>query len=52
MHISCRLKYNNKTRKTSNNDGVETRQPGFGNSSSVEWLDPSEMSPSKCLLKF
>jgi lysophospholipase-3 len=40
-----RLEYDNVTRQTYNSPGVETRVPGFGNSSTVEWLDPSEASP-------
>ena len=31
-------------RKTSNFPGVETRVPDFGNSTSVEWIDPSKAS--------
>lgn len=42
---NMRLEYNNVTRLTRNSPGVETRVPGFGNSSTVEWLDPSEASP-------
>jgi len=38
------LLYDNVTRSTRNQDGVETRVPGFGNSSSVEWIDPSQAS--------
>lgn len=39
------LQYDNQTRKTSNADGVEIRVSGFGNSSVVEWIDPSKASP-------
>ncbi|KAF4525963.1 hypothetical protein B566_EDAN000754 [Ephemera danica] len=42
---NMRLEYDNVTRLTRNSPGVETRVPGFGNSSTVEWLDPSEASP-------
>merc|ERR1719334_2150541 len=39
---NVKLKYDNVTRRTYNNDGVETRIPGFGNTTTVEWLDPSQ----------
>lgn len=39
-----RLVYDNKTRTTSNSPGVEVRFPGFGNCSTVEWIDPSKTS--------
>lgn len=39
------LKYDNVTRTTSNSPGVEIQIPGFGNSSTVEWIDPSQASP-------
>eukprot|EP00096_Caligus_rogercresseyi_P004061 TRINITY_DN1819_c0_g1_i2.p1 TRINITY_DN1819_c0_g1~~TRINITY_DN1819_c0_g1_i2.p1 ORF type:complete len:408 (-),score=101.72 TRINITY_DN1819_c0_g1_i2:466-1689(-) len=39
---NIKLIYNSKTRTTRNNDGVEIRIPGFGNSSSVEYLDLSQ----------
>ena len=35
-----RLKYNSSTGEYSNNDGVETRIPDFGGTSSIEYLDP------------
>ncbi|KAK6623003.1 hypothetical protein RUM43_008855 [Polyplax serrata] len=40
-----KLNYNNETRTTSNTEGVITEIPGFGNSSVVEWIDPSKASP-------
>lgn len=40
-----KLVYNNETRTTSNTEGVETEIPGFGNSSVVEWIDPSKAAP-------
>jgi len=41
---NMKLKYDPKTRKSSDNDGIKIRIPGFGNSSTVEWLDPSMRS--------
>ena len=32
------LQYDEKTHTTFNNDGVETRVPGFGNTTTVEYL--------------
>ncbi|KAJ9587279.1 hypothetical protein L9F63_019210, partial [Diploptera punctata] len=42
---NMKLVYDNVTRTTSNTPGVKTRIPGFGNTTSVEWLDPSEAFP-------
>lgn len=39
-----RLVYNASTRTTENSPGVEIRIPGFGNSTVVEYLDPSKLS--------
>lgn len=41
---NIKLIYDNKTRTTRNNDGVEIRIPGFGGTETVEWLDPSHAS--------
>ncbi|GFR74998.1 group XV phospholipase A2 [Elysia marginata] len=38
------LVYDNKTRTTRCPDGVDIRTTGFGDTASVEWLDPSWMS--------
>ena len=43
MFIQCihkRLKYEPTTGEYVNNDGVETRVPDFGGTSSIEYLDP------------
>lgn len=37
-----RLEYHNETRGTTNSVGVTTRIPGWGNSSSIEWVDPTQ----------
>ncbi|XP_069950317.1 lysosomal phospholipase A and acyltransferase-like [Cherax quadricarinatus] len=47
-YIDCfvahmKLEYDNVTRTTRNAAGVETRIPGFGNSSTVEWLNPGDV---------
>jgi len=41
---NMRMQYDTNTRKTRNNKGVETRIPGFGNTTTVEWLDKSMRS--------
>ena len=41
---NMKLTYDNITRTTTNNPGVDIRIPDFGNSTSVEWIDPSKAS--------
>lgn len=36
-----RLRYNSVTNQYGNTPGVETNVPGFGNTSSIEYLDPA-----------
>ena len=43
---NMKMQYDPKSRTTRNNDGVEIRIPGFGNSTTVEYLDPSLTSLS------
>ncbi|XP_055589204.1 phospholipase A2 group XV-like [Uranotaenia lowii] len=38
---NLRLVYNSVTRTTSNSPGVSVRVPGWGNTETVEWLDPN-----------
>jgi lysophospholipase III len=38
---NVKLNYDNVTRTTRNQDGVQTRIPGWGDPQVVEWLDPS-----------
>ncbi len=56
---NMKLVYDNASRTTANQPGVLTRIPDFGNSSSVEWIDPSKASAgnyfaaiSSAILKF
>lgn len=42
---NMKLTYDNSTRITSNQDGVEIRIPGWGDPFTVEYLDPSKASP-------
>jgi lysophospholipase-3 len=42
--LFSRLFYNQTDHTTRNNDGVETRIPGFGNSSAVEYINPYKSS--------
>ncbi|XP_052894493.1 phospholipase A2 group XV-like [Anopheles moucheti] len=41
---NIRLEYDNVTRTSRNAPGVVTRVPGFGQSETVEWIDPSHAS--------
>lgn len=41
---NIKLIYDNTTRTTRNNNGVDVRVPGWGSTESVEWLDPSHAS--------
>ncbi|XP_053212755.1 phospholipase A2 group XV-like isoform X2 [Panonychus citri] len=40
---NMRLVYDNVTRLTSNSPGVETRIPGFGETQTIEYLDPNQI---------
>lgn len=42
---NMKLNYDNVTRTTSNQDGVDIRIPGWGDPFVVEYLDPSKASP-------
>jgi len=42
----ARLQYDNVSGSTFNQPGVQIRQPDFGNTSTVEWLDSSHLSHS------
>ena len=47
MFYCFRLVYDKKTRTTHNSPGVDIVIPSFGNTSALEFLDPSKLSPSK-----
>lgn len=40
---NMKLIYDNHTRTTHDNDGVHIRIPGFGNTTTVEYVDPSRL---------
>lgn len=40
---NIKLKYDNKTRKTSNQDGVDIQITEFGNTSTIEYINPSRI---------
>ena len=40
---NMKLIYDNQTRTTHDNDGVQIRVPGFGNTTTVEYVDPSRL---------
>lgn len=42
---NVKLTYDNVTRTTRNQDGVDIRVPGWGDPSVIEYLDPSKASP-------
>jgi len=46
----ARLQYNNVSGTTSNQPGVQIRQPDFSNTSSVEWLDSSHLHYSAFIM--
>lgn len=43
---NMRLEYDNVTRKSSSPKGVSIRFPGFGNTTRMDFLDPSHLSPT------
>lgn len=43
--LVCRLQWNPSAKRMENVPGVFTRCPGFGNTSGIEWLDPSVHGP-------
>jgi len=42
---NIKLEYDEKAKTMVNTEGVETRVPAFGNTSAIEWLDPSLHGP-------
>ena len=47
-----RLVYNETTGRMQNTPGVHTRIPAFGNTSSIEYLDPSLYNPGRYFAPF
>ncbi len=45
------MRYNQTDRTTYNNEGVETRVPGFGTPASVEYLNPFQSSYAQYFFK-
>jgi len=43
---NMRLEYDNSTRMSASPEGVQIRFPGFGNTSEMDFLDPSHLSPT------
>ena len=41
---NMKLQYDNATRETRNSPGVDIIIPGFGNTTTVEYVDPSQLS--------
>lgn len=41
---NMKLTYDNSTRKTYNSPGVDIQIPGFGNTTTVEYVDPSQVA--------
>lgn len=46
------LKYDAKTRTTKNNDGVDIRVPGFGNTNTVEFLGDGKFAGEETVMYF
>lgn len=42
-----RLVYNRTTRRSSNSPGVQVRVPGFGQTHTIEFLDPNKLAGEK-----